>query len=258
MLTHSIVASGPWVRRAIFLVPVAATLMLFGVIAAGGGLAMPAQAQSGSGAVPNLRLSSASPGQLTITWDAPDPAPSDYRVIWAKQGLDFLSYKATNEANRGNEYPSGDETSITLTGLAKGATFKVQSRARYTSGGDNDGPWSGPWTDTVTTRVKDDPPAAPTGLTASQVAHDSVTVIGTFASADTNYTYSTDQFAQNDGITVTAATQNGATWTIDPPDADPNTAGHQIHVDGDDTIVVTVTSQDGLHQQTYTIAPAPD
>ena len=137
------------------------------------------QAQGGSGAVPNLQLSSASPGELTITWDAPDPTPSDYRVIWAEQSLDFLSYSRPNEANRGNEYPSGDETSITLTGLTKGQTFKVQARARYTSGGDNDGAWSGPWTDIVSTRVKDDPPAAPTGLTAAQVDHDSVTLTWT-------------------------------------------------------------------------------
>ena len=135
-----------------------------------------AQAQSGNGAIPNVRLSSASAGVLTISWDAPDPAPSDYRIIWAEQSLDFLSYKATNEANRGNEYPSGNETSITLTGLTKGETFEVRARTRYTSGGQNNGAWSGPWTDTVTTRVKDEPPAAPTGLTASQVAHDSVTL----------------------------------------------------------------------------------
>ena len=134
------------------------------------------QAQASNGAVPNLQISSASPGVLTISWDAPDPAPSDYRVIWAEQSLDFLSYSRPNEANRGNEYPSGDETSITLTGLTKGKTFKVQARARYTSGGDNDGAWSGPWTDTATVRVKDDPPAAPNGLTTSGVAHDSVTI----------------------------------------------------------------------------------
>ena len=140
--------------------------------------------------MPNLRLSSASPGELTISWDAPDPAPSDYRVIWAKQDLGFLSYSAANEANRGNEYPGGAETTITLTGLTKGATFKVQARTRYTSGGDNNGPWSGPWTATVTARVQDDPPPepqptpvstpqpppAPTGLTTYQVAHDSVTI----------------------------------------------------------------------------------
>ena len=140
---------------------------------------MTAQAQSDRGAIPNLRLSSASPGKLTISWDAPDPAPSDYRVIWAEQSLDFLSYKNSNEANRGNEYASGEKRSITLTGLTKGETFKVMARARYTSGGQNNGAWSGPWTETLTTRVKDDPPAAPTGLAASQVAHDSVTLTWT-------------------------------------------------------------------------------
>ena len=108
------------------------------------------QAQASNGAVPNLQLSSATPGELTITWDTPDPTPSDYRLIWAEQSLDFLSYKNSNEANRGNEYPSGSERSITLTGLTKGATFKVKSRTRYTSGGENNGAWSGPWTDTVT------------------------------------------------------------------------------------------------------------
>ena len=104
---------------------------------------MTAQAQSDRGAIPNLRLSSASPGKLTISWDAPDPAPSDYRVIWAEQSLDFLSYKNSNEANRGNEYASGEKRSITLTGLTKGETFKVMARARYTSGGQNNGAWSG-------------------------------------------------------------------------------------------------------------------
>ena len=136
--------------------------------------AMTAQAQSG--AVPNLQLSSASPGALTISWDAPDPAPSDYRIIWAKQDLDFPSYKAANEANRGNEYPGGTETSITLTGLAGGETFKARMRARYTSGGQNNGSWSGPWTGAATARVKDNPPAAPTGLTTSGVSHDSMTI----------------------------------------------------------------------------------
>ena len=136
---------------------------------------MTAQAQNDKGAVPNLELSSASPGALTISWDAPDPAPSDYRIVWAKQDLGFLSYRAANEANRGNEYPGGTETSITLTGLAGGETFKARIRARYTNGGQNGGPWSGPWTDTITARVKDDPPAAPTGVTAD-ASHDSVTL----------------------------------------------------------------------------------
>ena len=109
---------------------------------------MTAQAQSGT--LPNLQLSSASPGVLTLTWDTPNPTPSDYRIVWAKQDLGFPSYKNSNEANRGNEYPGGAKTSITLTGLAKGETFRAMARTRYTSGGNNNGPWSGPWTDTIT------------------------------------------------------------------------------------------------------------
>ena len=114
-----------------------------------------------------------------------DPVVRRGRVNWAEQSLDFLSYKNSNEANRGNEYASGEKRSITLTGLTKGETFKVMARARYTSGGQNNGAWSGPWTETLTTRVKDDPPAAPTGLAASQVAHDSVTLTWTAPSRGT-------------------------------------------------------------------------
>ena len=52
------------------------------------------------------------------------------------------------------------------------------ARSRYTSGGRNDGPWSGPWTSAATTRVKDDPPAAPTGLTVN-ASHDRITLTWT-------------------------------------------------------------------------------
>ena len=129
------------------------------------------QAQVAPAAVTNLQLSSTAPGELTISWDVPDPVPTDYRVMWARQDLDYLSYKATNEAHRGNNYPSGDQTSITLTGLTKGGAYKVQARTRY-----RDGHQSGPWSSEVTGRVKNDPPSAPTGLTASQITHESVTL----------------------------------------------------------------------------------
>ena len=174
MLSDRTISATPGTARIIL--AALAALAVMAALLLGGPVAL---AQSDRGAVPNLRLSSASPGELTISWDAPDPAPSDYRVNWAEQSLDFLSYKNSNEANRGNEYASGEKRSITLTGLTKGETFKVMARARYTSGGQNNGAWSGPWTATVTTRVKDDPPAAPTGLAASQVAHDSVTLTWT-------------------------------------------------------------------------------
>ena len=136
-------------------------------------------------AVTNLRLSSESPGELTISWATANPVPSDYRLSWAEQSLGYLSYRNSNEPNRGNEYPGGQETSITLTGLTKGATFKVQLRSRYKVEGSEAVLRSGPWTNEVTARIKDDPPAAPSGLAASSVAHDSVTLTWTAPSNST-------------------------------------------------------------------------
>ena len=203
------------------------------------------QAQASNGAVPNLQLSSASPGELTITWDAPDPAPSDYRIIWAEQSLDFLSYSRPNEANRGNEYPSGDETSITLTGLTKGATFKVKSRTRYTSGGENNGPWSGPWTDTVTARVKNDPPAAPTGLTTSGVAHDSVTISWAAPSQGTVTSYR-----------VMRGTETGSLSTIEEDTGNINVEYTDSTVAAETTYyyAVLALSQDGDGAQSTTVS----
>ena len=139
----------------------------------------PVSATAAPGAVPGLALSSDSPGELTISWTLPDPEPSDYHVAWAEQSLDFLSADLADETGRGNQYPAGSSTSITLTGLAKGGTHKVRAQARYQSGGEDDGPWNGPWSAVLTARVKDDPPPAPTGLTASGVSHGSVTITWT-------------------------------------------------------------------------------
>ena len=233
---------------------VMAALLLGGLVA---------QAQSDRGAVPNLRLSSASPGELTISWDAPDPAPSDYRVIWAKQDLGFLSYRLSNEANRGNEYPGGNATSITLTGLTKGETFKVLVRARYTSGGNNGGPWSGPWTATATARVQEDPPpepqptpastpqppAAPTGLTASQVAHDSVTISWTAPSRGTVTGYRVLRGTDANSLSAIAQDTENATAEYTDSTVAAETAYHYAvlalsqDVDGAQSTTVSVTTR---------------
>ena len=139
--------------------------------------------QNDPDAVTNLRLSSESPGELTLSWAAPASAPSDYRLSWAEQSLAYLSYRDLNEPNRGNEYPEGQETSLTLTGLTKGATFKVQIRSRYKATGSENVLRSGPWTNGITVRIKDDPPAAATGLSASSVTTDSVTLTWTAPSS---------------------------------------------------------------------------
>ena len=119
-------------------------------------------AGSVDGEVASVRLSSGAPGELTISWDPPASTPSDYRVMWAEETQDYLSWKADNEATRGNSYPSGSATSLTLTGLTEGAQYKVRVRSRYRSG--PNGPWSGPWTDEATQQVSSSAPAADPAL----------------------------------------------------------------------------------------------
>ena len=124
------------------------------------------QADPVPGEVTNLRLSSGAPGELTITWDAPSDAPADYRVAWARDDLSYLSWDASNETHRGSSYPGGADTSLTLTGLTGGETYKVRMRSRYNPG-TSEGR-SGPWTDEATQRVQNNPPVAPTDLSATE------------------------------------------------------------------------------------------
>ena len=114
-------------------------VLIAGLAVLGGGMV---QADSVPGEVTNLRLSSDTPGALTITWDAPSDAPADYRIAWARADLSWLSWDASNETHRGSSYPNGADTSLTLTGLTGGETYKVRMRSRYNPG-TSDG-WSGP------------------------------------------------------------------------------------------------------------------
>ena len=100
-----------------------------------------AQAQDADGAVNGLTLSSDSPSELTVSWDTPSPAPTDYRVDWAKSGESYQSYTV----NEGHVYPAGTATAVTITGLEAGAEYKARIRARYHDGEHADSPWSGPW-----------------------------------------------------------------------------------------------------------------
>ncbi|WP_419932263.1 cadherin domain-containing protein [Candidatus Poriferisodalis sp.] len=76
-------------------------------------------------------LWSGAAGELTISWEAPVLVPFEYRVSWAREDLEFLSFRFANEAHRGNEWPAADATSVTLSGLEEGAAYKVQLRARF-------------------------------------------------------------------------------------------------------------------------------
>ena len=172
-------------------------LIVISTVFTGSGLTGTAQAQAERGAIPSVSLDSNEPGQLVITRQTPDPAPTDYRISWAHSSLGFLSYRDSNEAQRGNAYPSGNENTLTLDGLTPGEIYKVQLRARYYTANRSAHEWSGPWTGTSTTRVmdepakppppeetpqpaeqteNDDPPAAPTGLTVARVGHSVLTL----------------------------------------------------------------------------------
>ena len=134
------------------------------------------QAQAERGAIPSLNLASNAPGQLIITWETPDPAPTDYRLRWANTDLGWPSWSGTNETERANEYPLGGVTSLTLNNLTPGDSYKVQIRSRYYNADRSVHESSGPWTNTATQRVKNNPPAAPTGLIAARIGHSVLTL----------------------------------------------------------------------------------
>ena len=93
--------------------------------------------------ITGVTLTSLNPGELTITWDAPSRAPTDYRVTWKKSDGKWPSYKNENTVEEGNALPTG--TSHTATGLEEGTAFSVRVRARYHDGNGNvqkSGPWS--------------------------------------------------------------------------------------------------------------------
>ena len=141
---------------------------------------VPTLAQDEAGTIPSFRLASPSAGELVITWErpaSPSVYPTDYRVAWARVGQKFPSHRSANEADRGNTYADGDTTELTLPGLPKGVDYKAQIRSRYHDGEfAGNQRWSGPWSGAKTQRVRDDPPLAPTDLTAHEVSHGSVTL----------------------------------------------------------------------------------
>ena len=92
------------------------------VLAVGLQAALPAEAVEG------LRLQSLAPGQLKIEWDAPDPAPTDYRVNWGPADASFPSWRDSS----GNAFLAG--TALTLHDLETGVEYKVRVRARYAQG----------------------------------------------------------------------------------------------------------------------------
>ena len=190
------------------------------------GLPGTAQAQAERGAIPSLNLASSEPGQLVITWETPDPAPTDYRIRWANTDLGWPSWSGTNETERANEYPLGGVTSLTLNNLTPGDSYKVQMRSRYYNADRSVHESSGPWTNTATQRVKNNPPAAPTGLIAARIGHSVLTLTWDDPQDDTITGYRVLRGAEADNLAViNSDTASNATEYEDDTVA-PETAYH--------------------------------
>ena len=166
--------------------------------------------------VTNISVDTSTPGQAEISWDAVAGA-RDYRVVFAKSADDYVTWSDPS----GNKFPSS--SSVTLSGLDKGQSYKLKVRARFN--GASSGPWSSQNTFTVASdpppptaqptpeptqeptpqptpeptqeptaqptpeptqeptpqptpepTPQPEPPAAPTGLTSTAIAHDSVSL----------------------------------------------------------------------------------
>ena len=190
------------------------------------GLPGTVQAQAERGAIPSLNLASSEPGQMVITWETPDPAPTDYRIRWANTDLGWPSWSGTNETERANEYPLGGVTSLTLNNLTPGDSYKVQMRSRYYNADRSVRESSGPWTATTTQRVKDNPPAAPTGLIAARIGHSVLTLTWDDPQDDTITGYRILRGAEADNLAViNSDTASNATEYEDDTVA-PETAYH--------------------------------
>ena len=89
--------------------------------------------QSPQGLITGLDLSRNASGDLTVTWDAPSPAPRDYRVGWALLNESYPSWRDDSA----NAYPTA--ATHTITGLVPDQAYKIYARARYAG---TSGPWA--------------------------------------------------------------------------------------------------------------------
>ena len=126
------------------------------------------EARTSDESIIGLTLTSGEPGSLTVSWDAVDPPPGDYRVNWAKAGEEFPSWQECN----GNAFPAS--SSYTVFNLEPGVEYKVRVRARYFDGSGNR-VRSGPWSDLVRLQAAANPASTPTATpTPTTQAGDSI------------------------------------------------------------------------------------
>ena len=222
-------------------------------------LNQPAEAQANTKATSNLSLSSTSPGELVITWDAPSDAPDDYRVTWKKSGGKWPSYKNENTAQGGNAFPTG--RSHTVTGLEEGTAYSARVRARYYNG-DGDVEQSGPWSETLEITVaaqpppppteeptvEPSPPAKPNGLSITP-SHDSVGLNWTDPNDDTITGYQVLRGPDSDNLAVLNADTGNADTSYTDDTVEPET-NYAYAVLARNTDGLSPQSRSSLHDNT--------
>ena len=195
------------------------------------GVGPPAAAQDTAGVITGLTLASDEPGTISISWDAASPVPGDYRVIWAKSGESFRSWRDSD----GNAYPTTN--SHLVTGLDEGVEYKVRVRARYFDADTGSLTSSGPWSSTVTYT------AASQATTELLKAPDSPTVKST-PEAPTTTIAPPDPDATHVGAhdlgNITSPRTRSTTGTLDSP----TDAVDYFKFEVTRTIKLTVTLQD--------------
>ncbi|WP_419945213.1 fibronectin type III domain-containing protein [Candidatus Poriferisodalis sp.] len=121
-------------------------------------VAVPVGASESVPELVGVAVASDAAGELRVWWEAPELAPFEYRVRWARDDLEYLSWRQPDEAGRGNAWPGGDATSVTLSGLDEGAGYKVMVRARFRTAEGKVA--ASPWSDELTVTVAAAPVAS--------------------------------------------------------------------------------------------------
>ena len=235
------------------------------------GLNYESTAYANDRAIPSIGVSGGV-GSISVVWTTPAEAPYDYRLAWGLNG-GYISYKASNTSTAGNAYPGWSATSYTISGLDPG-TYNVKLRARYDGSA---GSWKAASSVVVTgdappvvvvvpdptaepepptsEQQQADPPAAPTGLMASQVAHDSVTL-----------TWSDPENTSITGYRILRGTETGKLSVVaqDTGSADTEYTDSTVAAETTYHYAVLALSQDGDGAQSATAsattpaAPASD
>ena len=200
-----------------------------------------AQAQEANGAITGLTLTSDTPGTLTVSWDTASPAPTDYRVDWAKSTEEYQSWTV----DKGHVYPAETATTVTITDLAHDIEYKIRLRARYYKGEHEDEPWGGPWAEesleVAGERVDVD--AISSDATLSSLSLVDVN-FGTFDSANLSYEAVVASSLAQTTVSLTTA-DPGARYLISPSDADDAATGYQVDLAvGLNEIAIEVTASD--------------